>query len=384
MENNPAREEESGQSLPSRLRSTGRRVLEYARNPHETRLQIERRREQWVGFEAVARALEKTDGVARYKRDMGRKAVAYFQENILLETPRDHPEYFEEKLHEYAATGEYWPIILGTHKAHPAGFPLIEEAKYIGSIFNQYPGNDRITGSLLLIALTMKGGQNEDIVKYLERAEPIFKKFNTLTALVARKKDVEEGHIDASEVQEYNRKLYKQLSNVVASGQIPLILPEGTVQSGRQKDGGAPGEINGMVYLPENTVAGTAKLVGKQGKKPLFILMGTTGENRIYNPIIGKITSEAMVTAVVRDFELGRQHVPPIMSSVVDYPVSLEEIEQQYNDGKELPKGMLELIIGHVMARLLPPNERGDFAEDTFVDQYGLPSGRRNTDSLWS
>lgn len=293
---------------------------------------------------------------------LGRVAISRFQENVLLETPRDHPPGFEEKVQELMKEGRYWPVILGTHKSHPAGFPLIEEADYLARICNPLlPPDKQINGSLLLVASTMNEGQSDDIVEGFKLAEPIFSKYRTEPVPVLRKKDAK--HLASDEKREYQKQLFAKLGSVVKEGQIPIILPEATVESGRQKPGGAPGQIKGMVELEPDSVALLAQMIRRQKKDPLFFFVGTTGENRIYDPITENVTTSAKMAAVARTTGIGRRLVPPIMDSVVDYPVSYSQLVNTYgNDGKLSPSD-LEWICGERLAQLLPPRERGVYAD---------------------
>ncbi len=314
-------------------------------------------------------------------RELGRLAAPFVQENVLLDTPRNHPADFEKKTREYMREGSYWPVLLGTHKSHPAGFPLIEEAEYIARLCNPHlAADDQITGSLLLIANTMEEGQGEVIEKSLKQAQPIFDKYNVEMAQVLRGKDA--AHLDAATKREYRNTLSYKLNKVIEDGQIPLILPEGTVQSGRQKEGGAPGEINGMVQLASDAVAAVAGRIRRKGREPLFFFVGTTGENRIYDPIAKQIPSEVYETAFKRISPIGKYFVPPIMSSVVDYPMSLRRIEELYGENGKLPRGALEQICGQFMARLLPPHERGVFADDD-LDELEFTAGRRSMEGVF-
>jgi hypothetical protein len=301
-------------------------------------------------------------------RKMAEKVFSLlFQEYVLLETPRNHPADFEKKVQGLMREGNYWPVILGTHKAHPAGFPLIEEADYLAEICNPFLSEDnQIAGSLLLIANTMEGGQSDAVVEGLKQAKPIFKKYHTETALVLREKDAND--LEADEKREYQKQLFRKLGGVVKAGQIPLVLPEGTVESGRQKPDGAPGEINGMVHLQSDSVAFLAQMIRRQKKDPLFFFVGTTGENRIYNPIIEKITKEARDTALKRALPFGKHFVPPIMSSVVDYPTSYSQLVDAYGEGEKLSSEVLERVCGERLAQLVPLNERGVFAEPELLD----------------
>jgi hypothetical protein len=303
----------------------------------------------------------------RRLQEFGRIAISYVQENVLLETPRDHPPDFEEKVQGLIREGRYWPVILGTHKSHPAGFPLIEEADYLAQICNPLlPSESQIKGSLLLIANTMHGGQSDDIVEGLKHTEAIFRKYQAEPFPVLRKKDAK--HFTPDEKREYQKRLFAKLGNIVKAGQVPIVLPEATVESGRQKPGGAPGQIKGMVYLEPGSVALLAQMIRRQKKEPLFFFVGTTGENKIYDPITEKVALSAKMTAIVRATDLGRRFVPPIMSSVVDYPVSYSQLQETYGSDGKLSTDVLEWVCGERLAQLLPPHERGVFSEPELLD----------------
>lgn len=302
-----------------------------------------------------------------YIKDKERRLVSRFQENVLLGTERDHPSDFEEVVQDMMQEGRYWPIILGTHKSHPAGFPLIEESHYLSTIINPIlPENEHIKGSLLLIANTMHKGQSDDVVKGLRLAEPIFKKFNTEPLPVLRKKDAK--GLTNDEKTDYQKKLFGKLGRVVESGQIPIVLPEATVESGRQKPGGVKGDIKGMVYLEPGSVAFLSQMIKRQKKEPLFFFVGTTGENRIYDPITETVTRDAKVKAIGRGIPGGKQILSPIMKSVVDYPTPLSAIEEAYGENGRISGDVLEWVCGERLAQLLPYNERGVFTEPELLD----------------
>lgn len=303
----------------------------------------------------------------RQLHEFGRIAIAHFQENILLETPRDHPPDFEKEVQDFMKEGRYWPVLLGTHKSHPAGFPLIEEADYLARICNPFlPPDGQIEGSLLLVANTMHEGQSEDIVEGFKLAEPIFRKYRTEPFPVLRKKDAKD--LTSDEKREYQKRLFTKLGSIIGAGQIPILLPEATVESGRQKPGGAVGEVKGMVYLEPDSVAFLAQMIRRQKKEPLFFLVGTMGENRIYDPITESVTLPAKMTALARAVPLGKRFVPPIMSSVVDYPVSYAQLEEAYGSGGRLAPAVLEWVCGERLAQLLPLRERGVYTEPELLD----------------
>lgn len=317
----------------------------------------------------------------RRMQEFGRLAIAQFQENILLETPRDHPEDFEENVRDYMKKGRYWPVILGTHKSHPAGFPLIEEAAYIADLSNPLLSPDnQIRGSLLLVASTMNQGQSDDIVEGFKLAQPIFQRYSTETIAVLREKD--SSRLDPQEKREYQKRLIRKLGSIVMEGQVPILLPEATVESGRQKPGGSPGEIKGMVPLEPDSVTFLAQLIRRQKKDPLFFFIGTTGENRIYDPITESVTREAKLTAVARATAVGKRFVPPIMSSVVDYPASYDQIAAAYGSGGKLSSAELEQVCGERLAQLLPPWERGVYAKPELLDM-GRGIKRRDMSSYF-
>jgi hypothetical protein len=212
----------------------------------------------------------------------------------------------------------------------------------------------------------MHEGQSDDIVEGLKLAEPIFRKYKAEPFPVLRKKDAR--HFTIDEKREYQKRLFAKLGKIVEAGQIPIVLPEATVESGRQKPGGVPGEIKGMVYLEPGSVAFLAQMIRRQKKEPLFFFVGTSGENKIYDPIDERVTLSAKIAAIVRASELGRRLVSPIMSSVVDYPVSYTQLEEAYGSEGKLSPDVLEWVCGERLAQLLPLRERGVFSEPELLD----------------
>lgn len=295
-------------------------------------------------------------------RDIGRWAISHVQRNIILGTPFDHPPGFEEKVRDMMQEGTYWPVVLGTHKSHPAGFPPIEEAEYIAELSNLFlPEESQITGSLLMVASTINKGQSDEIVKRFKLVKPILDEYNVQVLPVLRKKDA--ALLDKEEQKKYLYQLIINAGNVVNAGQIPIVLPEGTVESGRQRPGGAIGDIKGMVHLESDAVAFLAQMIRKQKKEPLFFFIGTSGENKIYDPITEKLLFEAQLTAVKRAVPFGKNFTEPIMNAVVDYPISLSELERVYGGGKKMPADVLGWVCGNLLARLLPYGERGVFTD---------------------
>ena len=67
----------------------------------------------------------------RLLRELGQAVLARADEGIFLDTPHDRPDDYNQYVQDLMQKGCYWPVILGSHKSHPAGFPLIEEADHL-------------------------------------------------------------------------------------------------------------------------------------------------------------------------------------------------------------------------------------------------------------
>ncbi len=332
-----------------------------------------------MGQKALSFSREKYPDLEPRLHSMGQRVLEFCAEGVLLETPFDYPPDFEEMVKDRVREGNYCFVMAGSHKAQPAGLPLVELSNKLARIWNSLrPDDSQIKGSLLLIAKTLEGGQGEEITSGFSMTKPILDKNNVQTLPIIRKKD--EKYFSKEEIEESRRQSRIETGKIVEAGRIPIILPEGVVESGRQKPGGAPGEINGMMPLEPRAMANLLTRIRRQGKEPLIFFVGTTGENRIYDPITEKITSEAYMTAAVRSIPLvGKRLKKPIMRSVVDYPISLAELEERYGEKGRLSAEALDWVSGNSLARLLPPHERGAFSNSDF----DAAAGQRETDSLF-
>lgn len=300
-----------------------------------------------------------------------RHILASRQESVVLGSPRNHPPYYNHMVEKYMRTGEFSPLFLGTHKSHPGGFPPMEEAFDIMNLTNAVlPANKtRIRGSYLIAASSLRdGGQNEEVKAYFRTAKPMLDKLCVEPLFVVRDKEAQNGALRDKLAQ--NRPLMQ----TVRDGKFSIALPEGSVESGRQKLGGKPGEINGMITIKPNIVKFLATCIKEQGMEPLIFFVGDTGENRIYDPNTEKITSEAAKHAI--PFMPGH-----IMSAVVDYPTPYSEIVRHLGINGRLPKGILEQYCGERLAQLLPLNERGVYAEPQLLDSVLVL--RRDTTHLF-
>ncbi len=317
------------------------------------------------------------------------------QETVLMGTPIDRPNGYEPLIQTFMSqrnedgTSRFWPIFIGSHKAHPAGFPLMEEAAYVRDTANEVlPEDEQLRRSLIILAATMKKGQSKDIATGLEKAQPVIDKLQTDTLGVLRPKDVKDFPEEKRKsLLEENRRLQlATLGKVVENGQSIIVLPEGTVQSGRYKEGGRPGEINGLVALQPDSLTYLAQILRRQGKEPLLFFLGISGENRIYDPNRGengKIVFSARVRAGARAIPPFGRIVPPIMSAVVDFPTPYSDIVNAFGTNGRLERGILEQYCGERLAQLLPLDERGSVYNDPALLPESPQILRRNTDYIF-
>lgn len=317
---------------------------------------------------SAAGQLQAQLGSEKSRRNLWRRFIASRQEAVVLNNPINRPPYYKSLIQSIMKDGEHWPLVLGTHKSHPAGFPAMEEAKNIRNIANEVlPPNQQIRKSLILVAYSIDKTQTEEVVEYFKLVQP------TITKLDAEPFFVVRGAKDGK--PKNLRELYEASMHLVENCQIPIALAEGSVDSGRQKPGGLPGEIKGMIQLQAQSVSLLVHAIEAQGKKPLLFFIGNTGENHVYDPIAERVTREANLRA----FGLRRD---PIMSSVVDYPTAAEDIAKFLGVNGKLPKGFLEQYCGERLAQLVPPHERGVYANPVLLDKvYVL---RRDTSFLFA
>jgi hypothetical protein len=308
-----------------------------------------------------------------YLRNRGRDFYAMFQEAVLTENPTEYPVQFNERIKQHE-NGLF--IYVASHKSHPAGVKHAEVAEETRLIANQNRSTeDAITGSILIVASSLENGeQAEEIYGYWERAKPILHSLNVDIFPVLRRKEAEGLPQDMREaaIREQNTRLMQKITQ----RKSPILLVEGTVQSGRKKPGGKPGEIDGMVHVQQDAIAWIANSIRRSRQEPVFVPIGTTGENRIYDPHRERVPFSTKVTAVARSIPLLREHVPPLMHGVVGYPISYTEIVDRLRDkgvtNKQIPE-MLDLTIGELIGQLNPPHERGVYSHPHLLPVLGIP-----------
>lgn len=299
----------------------------------------------------------------------------HVQENVLLGNPIDRPEQYDNIVIDKTLNNgnPLYPVVFNTHTAHPAGFTSMEEAAYIRSLVNPYlPPKQQINGAAMLIANTMLKGQSEDIVTGLKDTLPIFERYDTTPYPVKRRKDMK-GMSD-KEKQKYLWNYLNDIGEFVDTNRMLIVLPEASVESGRQRPGGVPGEIKGMIDLEPDVVSFLVRAIRRKGKEPIFFFVGTTGANRIYDPITEKKTWEAKRRALidkipgVRDHLEQRLGIDSLMQAVVDYPTTYKEIEEAFGQDGKMQPGIAEWYVGERLAQLIPFHERGVYQEPEILD----------------
>lgn len=307
-------------------------------------------------------SLNKSEPIQRMKH-MQREYFASHHEVVLANTPRRRMEGHWEQFQELMATGNYHPAIFGYHSSHAAGIPAMEEAYDMIQEANAVlPPDNKFTGSLILYAHNIRDGQPEELVNYFNLIEPTLSRLHVQPQLVIREKDK---HAVSPEALEQNRlELHQSLSQLVENGQIPIVLPEGTVEAGRKKPGGKRGEINGMVQLQKNSIELITSHIRRRGKEPLLIFLATTGSHKIYDPETKKVRGKAKMHVVFgSEFPTIAEHLPPMMDTVVNWPLPYSDIERDFSENGRLPKGTLEQLGGEIIASMLPVEEQGIYRE---------------------
>lgn len=294
-------------------------------------------------------------------REKGRDVYSRFQEYVLTDSPVWYPPDFAERVGRYK---DAFPIYVAVHKGHAAGIFDAEVAHHTRGVFNNTLAPDKqIIGSLLIVANTLDTSQPEEIVGYWRRAQPILDRLGVESLRVHRDKDVDQNCEECKAEKETNIRVQNaQLLSKISQGRAPILLVEGTVESGRRKKDGKRGEINGMVNVQRRSISWIAAPVRKIRREPVFIPIGTTGENRIYDPQTKRVPFTTKLNAIARSLPGGSERIPHIMQGVVGYPISYSEIvaaiETRTDDRKRVPE-LLDLTIGEILARLVPPHERG-------------------------
>lgn len=294
------------------------------------------------------------------------------KESILIDTDIDYPPDFDQITSEMFTTPRpvpLFPIEIGPHKAHTAAFPLLNIARKIRELAAP---TLKLKGSVLLVAENIDGGQNQAITDSFHAVRPILNKLNTETIGVFRPKDIlkmRKNGVTRKEIEKMQEDQKAKIKNSIIEKRTIISLPEGSVKSGRKKEGGKPGEINGMIKLQPNSVKNLAMLIRESGYEPIIFFVGNTGENRIYNPISEKVTKESKIKGAIRALPGGKRLVPSILKSVVDYPTPYEDIERALKENGTLHDGVIEQYCGERLAQLIPYHERGVYKEPTLLNK---------------
>ena len=302
--------------------------------------------------------------------------IPHIQETVLLGNPRYRPAGFDRMLQREAEATDFVLIGLADHAAHSGAMPVVEEVQdNITTINAVLPVERKISGARILLAYNIadKNGQNEEISTHFEMLLPVFRKHNTEPLYVVRPKDRHSMPFDAFKSHLERQKA--EIREAIEQNQAIIILPEGTVDAGRQKEGGAPGERNGMVKLIHGSVSGVADIALEQGKIPLFVFMGTSEETSLYDPIIGSVPPEAKIKAVAAKLIPGARYLQdPSMHLVVDYPVSYATIADYLGQNGRVPNGMIEQYCGERIFPLIHPDERGQvYSRPALIDKVPAP-----------
>jgi len=287
------------------------------------------------------------------------------KESILIDTEVSYPEGFDEQASQMLKSGECFPIVIASHKAHPGAFGALKVALRLRNL--SFP-ELQLNGSTLLVAANIDGGQNEAVTDSFHAVRPILEQLEAVTAPVLRWKDMKNmtREILAKMLKSQKARLRK---DIVDDSLVPVMLPEASVESGRQIENGFPGEIKGMINLEKNSITNILKIVKETGKEPLLFFVGNTGENRIYDPITESVTMQSKIIGIIRALPGGKYIAKSIMKSVVDYPVSLREIINLWGTDGKLADGVLEQYCGERLAQLIPYHERGVYKEPTLLSK---------------
>ena len=168
----------------------------------------------------------------------------------------------------------------------------------------------------------------------------------------------------------------------IANKLIPVSLPEGSVESGRKKEGGKPGEINGMIPLQKNSIRYVTNFIKEAGFDPVLFFVGNTGENKLYDPILDVAPRETKLKGAVRIFPGIKHLIKSPYEAVADYPTRLRDIIDALNEIGMMSEANLERYCGERIAQLLPLNERGVYADPTLLELTPQIK-RRDTTSLF-
>lgn len=325
--------------------------------------------------------MERHRGIPTLTNYLQERLTGIGRERLLMEIELDLPsgfdQYVQDIMNPSENTNQFSIILSVSHKSHPAGLAAVKGANKIIKIANKVlPDEQKFSGSVLIMAKSMQDGQSKDIADGLKSVQPIFDKHNVEPLFVIREKDVNKALLKHPEredeiKEEWNQNRNNQrlvLGNAIRDRKAIILLPEGTVESGRQKEGGLPGEINGMVDLQPNSISYISALARRQKKEPLFFFVGVTEENHIYDPITESVTEDAKKVGRLKAIPYFHSFVRSPMRAVMDYPATYSEIVEEYGTNGVLESGIPEQLSGERMASLLPYGQ-GVYSEPTLLDR---------------
>lgn len=293
-------------------------------------------------------------------------------ENVLLDTPRNYPEEYEEDVARHGEDPNTLFVIVGNHASHVGAFTLMEEAEHIRGIVNKVrPPESQISGSAFLFAGSINGGQNEGVTDNWKGVQPILDDLNVERVFVFRQRDIDNLQLDKAQIKKVKEEERKNLNEEIDLNKIIQILAEGTVQAGRRiknKDGQPTEELTGMMPFVPGSIGYIEALARRKGKKVVFVPVGNEGENKIFDPNIENRTVEAKKFGLKKLVPIWKHRLDPIMKSAVGHPISYKQIVETYGNNGVLSKGFLEQFLGEVTGQLVPYIMRGVYKNPTLLD----------------
>lgn len=176
------------------------------------------------------------------------------------------------------------PIIISNHQSHTDGIPLSVVADTLTHLGNRArPPDQPLLGFVLPVAASLETGhQSRFLAQGLEQIQPQLRKRQLITLSYTRQKDRQRYGIQSSNIS-FMRNLIRGLKN----GYGLALLPEASVEGGRRGLNG----IHGMQEFSGVDFGQVFEILGRLGKKALFIPIGIDGGYNVVDPNTNKLTA---------------------------------------------------------------------------------------------
>lgn len=186
----------------------------------------------------------------------------------------------EVRIRELIAAGGV-PILYANHQSHADGMALAVISGYLRKLASRNPNDYQLRGLVIPIAASMASGDQSQELKetYDSLKGGAFRKGFEGFPITRRKDQQQFGMSRAKIITEL-----RPFINRLEKGYGIAILPEGTVQGGRHREGEDIEQIYGMQEVQEDSLIDFFQLIKRvlgEGRKPFYMPVSLHGGFRI-------------------------------------------------------------------------------------------------------